>query len=766
MFLVLSLILSRSNCILILVVSNLACSAPLMSRKRATNENEQGFSSSPKILEIQLPLKIASKQDLLAWSKYVMTLVTPKVNLTSTLKDISSIGSQPDKRVSLANSSGFKSKEMTRKTPSSEKKPGINYPARRLKEPPVQSADDKVVAYPLPVGKMKFTAAMLQDPFSIPTSSVNGPITDQQLYFEQYANFNVGDPFQQNEPLIFTSPEILARPPSAMYLPLPPRATDVFPYQNGNVGRNDSEFKEPTRLSTKKRPLNVRMKPLTNNEFAQVSPRNRSQTDESLLTFPFQAVITITRQLPSATTTSKTQQKNYFATRGRDPPNEFPSYFNKNYTLTNESGQINVILDDFTTDRKKMRKNERVKEDEEEKEEEREEEEKEEEEEKKEGEEEEEEEESNSQNVRKQRKGEKKKGAKQQQSSKRQPLILGDLLRMLGILKKLPKNTTEVSVTAPVLSILKGTNQQKIQVTFEDMLPNQERRNETFAQQTDDDDDDDDDDEEEEGGSLQALLELLPLAVPILEELSDPEADVDIADLLQSLIPLLEGLSDPEDEDAIDIPGVLVPLSQRLSEGRDGEGSDSGAILGPLIQLIAPLIGPLVGPLIGPLSRTSSGELAKSAGDSDVKSLVSAVVSGVLAGTSAGSSSASKGDHKKDTYYAQTTYDSYHPHYRPQTPNSGDLISGAIKEILGAFLKLSATSSTSSANLSGTSSSSSANKSASSSESKEPQPAHPTYGPPMRPPYYAPPTYTSPESTSSPYITFTRRQTRQKIKKF
>ncbi|XP_011154937.2 uncharacterized protein LOC105192470 [Harpegnathos saltator] len=736
-----------------------------MSRKRATNENEQGFSSSPKILEIQLPLKIASKQDLLAWSKYVMTLVTPKVNLTSTLKDISSIGSQPDKRVSLANSSGFKSKEMTRKTPSSEKKPGINYPARRLKEPPVQSADDKVVAYPLPVGKMKFTAAMLQDPFSIPTSSVNGPITDQQLYFEQYANFNVGDPFQQNEPLIFTSPEILARPPSAMYLPLPPRATDVFPYQNGNVGRNDSEFKEPTRLSTKKRPLNVRMKPLTNNEFAQVSPRNRSQTDESLLTFPFQAVITITRQLPSATTTSKTQQKNYFATRGRDPPNEFPSYFNKNYTLTNESGQINVILDDFTTDRKKMRKNER-------------------------------------------RKGEKKKGAKQQQSSKRQPLILGDLLRMLGILKKLPKNTTEVSVTAPVLSILKGTNQQKIQVTFEDMLPNQERRNETFAQQTDDDDDDDDDDEEEEGGSLQALLELLPLAVPILEELSDPEADVDIADLLQSLIPLLEGLSDPEDEDAIDIPGVLVPLSQRLSEGRDGEGSDSGAILGPLIQLIAPLIGPLVGPLIGPLSRTSSGpggkegsaslltslsaplsepgengqsvfstlvagitaklskELAKSAGDSDVKSLVSAVVSGVLAGTSAGSSSASKGDHKKDTYYAQTTYDSYHPHYRPQTPNSGDLISGAIKEILGAFLKLSATSSTSSANLSGTSSSSSANKSASSSESKEPQPAHPTYGPPMRPPYYAPPTYTSPESTSSPYITFTRRQTRQKIKKF
>lgn len=34
-------------------------------------------------------------------------------------------------------------------------------------------------------------------------------------------------------------------------------------------------------------------------------------------------------------------------------------------------------------------------------------------------------------------------------------------------------------------------------------------------------DDDDDDDEEEEGGSIQALLDLLPLAAPILEELSD-----------------------------------------------------------------------------------------------------------------------------------------------------------------------------------------------------------------------------------------------------
>ncbi|XP_014475631.1 PREDICTED: uncharacterized protein LOC106744962 [Dinoponera quadriceps] len=755
MLLVLSRILSRSNCILILVVSNLACSAPLKSRKRATNESERGFSAFPKILEIQLPLKIASKEDLVAWSKYVKTLVASKINSTSTrLKDISSSGAQYDKRVSVANGSGFKSWEMTKKASSNERRQGINYPARRLKEPPVspvQSSNDMVIAYPLPVGKMKFTAAQLQEPFSLPTSDdvYNGPAADQQLYFEQYTNFDVNGPFQS---AAFGAPETFAQPPAVTYLPLPSRPTDVVPYQNTLDG-NVSNFEEPARLSTKNS-LNVHVKAL-NNKLAEMSPRNRSRPAGSLLTFPFQAVITITRQLPEDTSTSKT--KNRLVIR---PVDEFQSYLEKNHTLTNESGRVNVIFDDFTTgtnEREQKKKNEK-----------------------------------------------KKKGTKQQNSKKRQPFVLDNLLRTLGILRKLPKNTTEI--TTPVLSILRGTNQQKIQVAFEDTVRNQERNNETFAQQTDDD--------EEEGGSIQAILDLLPLAAPILEELSDPESDIDLGELLQGAIPLIEGLSDPNEEGGIDIPGVLVPLSQRLSEGADGQGSDSGAILGPLIQLIAPLIGPILGPLIGPLSRTSSGpggkegsgalitslsgplsepgaygqsilsnliagitatlskELASSAGDSDIKSIVSAVVSGVLAGTSAGSMTASKGGHRgtygnRDTYYAQTTYgqptygyDSYTTS-KPE-PNFLDMITSVLKEVLGAFLKLSATSATSSANLSGTSSSSSTGLSASSSESKEQQP---TYGTPTRPSYAPPPqptrpAYAPPGSTGSSYTTFTRRQTR------
>lgn len=37
----------------------------------------------------------------------------------------------------------------------------------------------------------------------------------------------------------------------------------------------------------------------------------------------------------------------------------------------------------------------------------------------------------------------------------------------------------------------------------------------------DDDDEEEEEEEEEEGGSIQALIDLLPLAAPILEDLSD-----------------------------------------------------------------------------------------------------------------------------------------------------------------------------------------------------------------------------------------------------
>lgn len=390
-------------------MSDLAISAPFKSRKRSLSENE-GFSASPRVLEIQLPLKITSKQDLVAWSKYVTSLVTSKVNFTSTnLKDTQ----PPEKRVSLMNNLVTKSKEMMKKAPFSEK--DFHYPARRLKGPDVQKGDEKVMAYPLPFGGMKPTSNP-QDPIKLSSSDINGP--NNLANFNANFNTNFENPFQRSE-IDFGNFDILTQPPAATYLPI----TRAF----------DNELKQTL--------------PITIND--ELIATNLSRLGEPLLTFPFQAVITITSQVPATTTVLNTQPKDYFAFRAKDPLQEFPQFekdFEKNYTLTNESGQIGVVFNDLmgtntNTNRKKTKEILRKQEEEEQVEE---------------------------QDEEKEKNEKKMKDVKKQKSTKR-PSIFGDLLRMLGILRKLPKNTTEINVAPPVLSILKGTNAQKIQVTFDEV---------------------------------------------------------------------------------------------------------------------------------------------------------------------------------------------------------------------------------------------------------------------------------------------------------
>lgn len=406
MLFVLSSILSRSNCILILIMSDLAVSAPLKSRKRSTSGSEQGFSASPRILEIQLPLKIASKQDLVAWSKYVMGLVASKVNFTSSGLKTHTLSAE--KRVSLADNSVTKSKEMIKKAPSSEKRQGFNYPARRLKGPHMRRGDEKVMAYPLSLGETKIATSNPQDPFSLPSSNINGPTNFANSNVNFNANFE--NPFQQNEIDTFGNFDTLAQSP---YFPMS-KAFDNELGQTLPIVINDE-------LTT-----------------------NLSRLGEPLLTFPFQAVITINSQLPAATTILNTQPKDYFAFRTRDPLSQFERDFEKNYTLTNESGQINVVFNDSGTNANRKKTNEFARK-------------------------EEKEEEAEEQDEQKKKSEKKAKSTKKQKSRKQQSSVLSDLLRMLGILRKPPKNTTEINVATPVLSILKGTNPQKIQVTFDEV---------------------------------------------------------------------------------------------------------------------------------------------------------------------------------------------------------------------------------------------------------------------------------------------------------
>lgn len=392
-------------------MSDLATSAPFKSRKRSLSENEQGFSASPRVLEIQLPLKITSKQDLVAWSKYVMSLVTSKINFTSTnLKDAQSA----EKRVSLTNNSAIRSKEMMKKAPFSEKHQGFHYPARRLKGPHMQRGDEKVMAYPLPLGEMK-TASNPQDPIKLSSLDINGP--NNLANFNANFNTNFENPFQRSEIDAFRNFDILTQSPAATYLPI----SKAF----------NNEFGQTL--------------PITNDDLIAT---NLSRLGEPLLTFPFQAVITVASQLPTTTAVLNTQPKDYFAFRTKDPLQEFSQFekdFERNYTLANEFGQNNVVFNDLTgtntnTNRKKTKEILRKEEKEEQPQ----------------------EQDEEKKKTEKQTKDEKK------QKSKR-PSIFGDLLRMLGILRKLPKNTTEINVAPPVLSILKGTNAQKIQVTFDEV---------------------------------------------------------------------------------------------------------------------------------------------------------------------------------------------------------------------------------------------------------------------------------------------------------
>lgn len=456
MFFGLPKMLSRSNCILILVMSNLANCAPLQSRKRLPNESEQGFSVSPRILELQLPLKITSKEDLVAWSKYVTSLVTSKINLTSIgLKDASPVDTRHDsKHLSLAGNSVSKSK-----VSFGDRQQGANHPTRRLKGTPhVQRGDDKVIAYPLPIGGMRTPA----DPFGVRAASINGPI-DQHPHRlgYPYASLNSDNLVQQSRTNVFGNLGTLAQQPAVTYLPQPMR-TDVVTYhhQKNTIDENVSRFEEPR--TDFQAPSNA-FDPRTgsfNGELGQALPiaasndltgqMNLSHFGEPLLAFPFQAVITITRQLPTDATTSKTQSNEYFAVRARDPPDEFPPYFEKNYTATSTTGnKISVTFNDITADRskKKTRKKEQVT---------------------TEG-------NGNEEDERDATRGNKStsakrtKSAKKQKSRKRQSTTLVDLLRTLGILRRPPKNATEISVATPILSILKGTNPQKIQVAFDEV---------------------------------------------------------------------------------------------------------------------------------------------------------------------------------------------------------------------------------------------------------------------------------------------------------
>ncbi|KAL7299149.1 hypothetical protein TKK_0007748 [Trichogramma kaykai] len=196
---------------------------------------------------------------------------------------------------------------------------------------------------------------------------------------------------------------------------------------------------------------------------------------------------------------------------------------------------------------------------------------------------------------------------------------------------KISSNLTEVLISAGFdQSTIKSYLSKQVKLNFKKKNKSIQRKKSSDNHMDDDEDDYEDDNSgaiqkqtfddvfpnidytDDDEGSLGSIEDLLPLFLPLLEEIfENPDTLVDLADILLDSAGLFADIG----QDLLvaftpDSLKVTIPIILNLLVGKDGMGSDVGAVLGPLIQLIGPLIGPLYGPLFGSLSSTYSGPQA------------------------------------------------------------------------------------------------------------------------------------------------------------
>ncbi|XP_071862670.1 uncharacterized protein [Bombus fervidus] len=484
--------------------------------------------------------------------------------------------------------------------------------------------------------------------------------TDRQLFVPQFPDFGPAIGIDVRPTDIVRNTNVVS-PPARTYLPVTMTSDNIkFPndpfvtrYFFDGVERNVSSnlgIADEITFTTRSPLVFNDEIPLKGVDF--LSQQRNISSVKPLFKVPFEAVITFTHEEPVQTTTLKSESGKYFTIPTRDPLDQFPPYFDTNYTVTNESGQINVVFDDSIEVNETMnnsKKEERKKQEK-----------------KKEG-------------------AKRDKSKKQKSEGKRQSSPISQLLKTIVAIRR--NNTPSTNLTPPPLNQQTSSTTQRVPVRQRvpqsqrtQLYPTQKppsalkqkgRRNQTsLAQQVEvqdngsneDDDNKEDDggkegnkskensgedkdgiesdeendnksdskessnqsesdedyDDDEEGGPIKTVIDLLMLVAPALEDLSDPDSDADIADLLEVGIPILQDLSEGDGEaGGSDIPALLLPILLQLSGGKNGE-RDSAAILTPLLQLVAPLIGPIIGPLAVPLSRQISnapGQGGSSFGD-------------------------------------------------------------------------------------------------------------------------------------------------------
>ncbi|XP_048511160.1 uncharacterized protein LOC110117235 isoform X2 [Athalia rosae] len=352
------------------------------------------------------------------------------------------------------------------------------------------------------------------------------------------------------------------------------------------------------------------------------------------MSVPFEAVITFTRQHSASLPKSKMSRVDDMEViPTRDPPDDFPPYFETVYTLEKKMNDSSGGANFTKVHRNAVNEVDVDKKD------------------------------------------------KTNDMLKRQTPKIGDILGMLGISTKTTKfggnSKNPTPASALIASPPRKTNPFQISNNKPEEITTTPRTRDgaMFQRQ----EIEESSEEEEEGGSLGSVTDLLPLVLPILEDLSDPNTDTNVADLLQAGLPLVQGLSQGGgDGEGIDFVGVVTPiLTSLFGPSRNGTGTVLQAILPLVLPLLTPFIAPLIGPLVqastnpgdqggssivpviqalaGPLSLPAepggispaaglisgiiaslSKDLKSGKGGSDVGALVSTLVSGLIAGGSAG----------------------------------------------------------------------------------------------------------------------------------
>lgn len=343
-----------------------------------TSTPESVTVTKQHVVDIALPVSLSSTEDLIAWATYAVQLMASKINVTVSPKTNDTNFSTGTGSVSLPLLPKMEAMVKRLKTYMINAKPLPTKPTIYHKDNRSSvNAENKVDTSDSASASSVLTRSIELYP-KVPVGSV---ILDPQLSpYIRYAPGLLSPVYEQSGSRVYPQHAIF---PGIGFLPLNNKEN---PFAN-----------RPTSTSSPREP---RTDPTTATESATVVEAEIIQglnealiaetdvtTTSPLITVPFEAYITITREqvenvppvqqsesttgisqtvrperviVDSYSTINNQKPDDYFTTTSRDPPDEFPPFFNKSERLTDKNTNVRVIFEDEESTTPKSEKKKKV----------------------------------------------------------------------------------------------------------------------------------------------------------------------------------------------------------------------------------------------------------------------------------------------------------------------------------------------------------------------------------------------------------------------